>query len=80
MKTVEIKIHPGKEYRVENKEYEDLVAHGLVSRVIADDDAPAVTPRVQVSSAPVAKKTGTKKTSSKESSESATDELSGSDE
>lgn len=35
---VELKIHPGKVYRVHEKEYEDLKRMGLIARVIEEVD------------------------------------------
>lgn len=35
---VELKIHPGKTYRIHEKEYEDLKRMGLIAKVIEEVD------------------------------------------
>lgn len=34
---IELKIHPGKVYRVHEKEYEDLKRMGLIARVVEEE-------------------------------------------
>lgn len=81
MKYVELKIHPGQKYRVDDKEYRDLRSLGLVVGV---EDEVAETGKTE--SAPVTtpkRKASNKKTSQEEAfvtSEDTTEGQTGSDE